>query len=252
MARLTEIDRYITDELETGKFGDSSLNGIQVEGAGEVRMICGATDAGLSVIEEAGRRGAQMLLVHHGLFWGGAMPITGSHRKAVKTMLEGGLTLYASHLPLDAHSKYGNNYGVARLLGLSELAPCCEAGGQLIGAKGFNSVELPLEEYVARLSKEPGKGEILQLAFGPKVPQKVCVVTGAGADQLYRYREDDFDTLVTGEPRQFAYHFAKENGLNVIFGGHYRTETLGVRLLGEELARRFDVKFEFIDEPTGI
>lgn len=249
MAKLIDILSFLENELEHSKYHDSSLNGLQVEGSEVVQKICTAVDSGLSVIEEAVQRKAEFLLVHHGLFWGGSMPIVGIHKRAVEAMLRGGLSLYAAHIPLDANPTYGNNHGLARILGLEEIRPCAEYHGQFIGAKGQNNKSL--EELIRKI-ETLGEGPLTVLQFGPKTPKSIAIVTGSGADELYKFEVDGFDTLITGEPRQSAYHFAKERGLNFIAAGHYRTETVGVKLLGEEISRRFNLTHEFIDQPTGI
>jgi len=251
VATRESILQFLNSELHSSHFDDSSLNGLQVEGTDEISKIAVSVDSGLSICESAVELGADLLIVHHGLFWGGAVPIVQVHRKVVSTLIKGNLNLFASHLPLDANEKFGNNFGLARYLGLAELEKCAEHRGSYLGAKGKNS--LTFEELLAKLRMLPGgDAPISTLRFGPMNPERVAVVTGAAADELYRFEADNFDTLITGEPRQFAYHFCKERNLNAIFAGHYRTETIGVRLLGEELSKRFGVEYEFIDEPTGI
>lgn len=253
MAARDEITSYLDQHLEIGAFTDHCMNGIEIEGAQSVRRIAVAVDAGCSVIEEACRRDCELLLVHHGLYWGSPWPIRGTKRAMLARALEHGLTLYAAHLPLDAHREHGNNAQLARLLGLTDLVPCAMHGGRLIGFVGSCPQDLRCRDLAELLETLPGAPRPMPiLQFGPEHPSRVCVVSGAACDQLYSAAKDGFDTLITGEPRQAAYHYAKEEGLNVIFGGHYATETVGVRSLGAHLAERFRLEVEFIDEPTGI
>jgi dinuclear metal center YbgI/SA1388 family protein len=237
--------------LHGESFEDLALNGLQVEGSSEVKKVAVAVDSGLSIIKQAVELSADFLFVHHGIFWGRVNPVTGVYRKVLGELLENDLSLFASHLPLDAHPQFGNNFGLARLLSLTSIESAINHRGKMIGAIGWN--ELSFEELLRRLKELPGgDSPIAALRFGPERPNRVAVVTGAAADTLMEFETEGFDTLITGEPKQFAYHFCKERGLNAIFAGHYRTETVGVRLIAEEIERRFKLPFQFIDEPTGI
>ena len=163
------------------------------------------------------------------------------------------MSLVAAHLPLDANELHGNNFELARLLELDDLEPAARYEGSFVGCVGDNKRRKNLGDLVASLKTLDGAtSDPLVLNFGPSTPERVCIVSGAGADQLYNFEHENFDTLITGEPRQAAYHFCKENKLNAIFAGHYATETIGVQKLGAELTQRFSVSCEFIDEPTQI
>lgn len=256
MAQLTEINRFIAESLEFDRFeeADTSLNGLQVEGNSEVTRIAAAVDAGIAVIEGARAAGADLLLVHHGVFWGKPVAIVGAHREAVSLLLNAGMSLLAAHLPLDAHPAFGNNFSLGRLLELESLCACAEYHGCNIGVRGINTKLLKLDYIVERLAKLSGAPEspAVILPFGPQVPERIEIVSGAGAEVLREYAAEGFDTLITGEPRQFAYHFAREHRLNVIFAGHYATETLGVQNLAQAIADKFSITWQFIDHPTGI
>lgn len=252
MAVLADILRFLEDNFRPGEFVDAALNGLQVEGKQEVAHLAVAVDAGLSVVEKCVEAGADLLLVHHGIFWGSPFPIAGPRKLLVQLLLEHDVSLLAIHLPLDAHPCYGNNYLLAQLLGLSEIEPAAADNGNPIGCCGTNAERLDLPTLRGKLVVLEGAGNVLELPFGPTIPKRVCCVSGAGADQLFRFERDRFDTLITGEARQFAYHFCRENKLNAIFAGHYATETLGVRKLGEVLAGLFELKLSFIAEPTNI
>jgi len=253
MANRNEIVDYLNQKLRVAFVGDVGINGLQVEGSEEVRSIAVAVDAGESVIQKAVQMKADLLAVHHGIFWEKAFPITGAAKRKVGMMMESALNLYASHLPLDADPDWGNNFTLGRFLSLGNLRSGIPFHGTDIGCFGENKEKLTLEEMRQRLQTLPGGAQTsTALNFGPAVPNKVCIVTGSGCDALYRAEQDGFDTLVTGEPRQFAYHFCKEQHLNVIFAGHYATETVGVQELGKAIEAKFSVPWTFIDEPTGI
>lgn len=251
MTTRQELTSFLDQLLHQESFEDSALNGLQVEGSAEVTKVAVAVDSGLSVIRKANELNADFLFVHHGLFWGRVLPIVGVQREIFSELIENDISLFASHIPLDAHPQFGNNFGLAHLLSLTSVEPAVNHRGKKIGAVGWN--ELSFEELARRLRDLPGgEAPVTALRFGPERPSRIAVVTGAAADSLQEYERDGFDTLVTGEPKQFAYHFCKERGLNAIFAGHYRTETVGVRLIGEEIERKFKLPVQFIDEPTGI
>jgi len=253
MASLREISTFLFEELKISAFEDSSVNGVQIEGKQEIKKVCVAVDSGLSVVRSTVEKKADMLFVHHGQFWGGGPPIVGPHKQIVETCLKNQLTLFVCHLPLDANEKMGNNFALARYLGLTSLESCLEFSGKLLGCKGINSKGGSAEEIISQLQKLPGgDAPIVKCLFGPKTPKKIAICSGAAADGLYKFEAEGFDTFITGEARQFAYHFCKERELNAIFAGHYRSENLGVRLVGERLQKEFAIEFEFIDEPTGI
>ena len=253
MTSRDQIVEYLNQKLRIREIGDSSLNGLQVEGRSDITRIAVAVDSGRSVIERAVELKAGMLVVHHGIFWGNAIPITGHTKKTFDVIFAGGLNLHAAHLPLDSDPDWGNNFTIARLLGMDELRHGIAYHGNEIACVGNNVSKLNLDQMKSRLASLPGGAKTSEvLAFGPSIPARVCVVTGAGCDALYHAETEQFDTLVTGEPRQFAYHYAKERKLNVIFAGHYATETVGVQELAKAVEKKFGVPWNFIDEPTGI
>jgi dinuclear metal center YbgI/SA1388 family protein len=251
---LTNICTFLMNEFKYSSVQDASLNGLQVEACSEVHKIGAAVDFGLSIAREAASNGVDLLITHHGLLWGKTDTITGIFGEKVKFLLDNHISLVGIHLPLDSHPEFGNNIILAKdILKLEECEPAIPYGGTNIGYRGLNSGKLSLIEMAAQLQKVPGalKNPLI-LGFGPAVPQKVCVVSGSAADSLYLFKEEGFDTLVTGEPKQFAYHFCKENRINAIFAGHYATETFGVRALSKHLGEKFSLPWVFIDEPTDI
>ncbi len=257
MAELTEIVGYLNSSLRITEFADSSLNGLQVEGAATIQKVAVSVDAGQAVVQAAAKAGAQALIVHHGLFWSKPLAITGPHRETVSTLLQSQLNLLAYHLPLDAHAAWGNNFSLGRLLKLTNLQAAFPYRGSNIGCTGELASDGANKQTVEQLAEvlanlEGALKPPLTLAFGPKFPERIGIVSGAGADALYELPPLGIDTFITGEPRQFAYHFARENKLNVIFAGHYATETLGVIELGKALEKEFKTQWEFINLPTGI
>ncbi len=254
MNNTTEIVSFLNRELRQADFKDSSLNGLQFEGTEKIEKIAVSVDAGLAIIEEAVQAKAQMLIVHHGVFWGQAAAITGPHKNLVKTVLDAGLNLFAAHLPLDSHMTYGNNIRLAEILELTNATAAFLYNGNTIGCIADNSKKKELNELVSELEKLPGKAPITTLPFGPTVPKRIGIISGAGATHEFLSDENvtEFDTFITGEPRQSAYHFARERSMNMIFAGHYRTETLGVCELGKAIEAKFGIPWEFIDHPTGI
>lgn len=253
MANLSTLVAHLDTLLQSGAFSDTSKNGLQVEsGAGEVRRAAVAVDAGLSVLEAAVSEKAQLLIVHHGLLWGSESPLTGIFGKKIRTLIEGGCSLYASHLPLDAHLEVGNNAELARAIGLTHLEPYMLYKGALLGVRGRCPAPRTLDSFIEAAAKFVGAKTPFVLPFGPASISTVGIVTGSGTLALEESARLGLDLFITGEPKQASYHEAKELGLNVLFAGHYATETFGVRALGERLKNTFGVETLFIDEPTGI
>ena len=251
---LTKIVNFLAEEMRYQDFQDSSVNGLQIEASENINKIAVAVDYADSIVDQAISKSADLLITHHGMLWGDVGPITGETGHKIRKLINNKLSLIGIHLPLDAHPKFGNNIVIARdILKLSELIPAITYGSNKIGWKGQNSRNLKLDEIKQLLkSIEGALSDPLVLNFGPSTPNKICVVSGAAADALYQFKVEEFDTLITGEPRQFAYHFCKEHKLNAIFAGHYATETFGVIEVAKEIERQFGVPWVFINEPTGI
>ena len=253
MTLLSDITSFLDQELEVELYADASLNGLQVEASEEINKIVCAVDTGLEVIEKAASHQAQLLIVHHGLFWSKPQAIRGPLKKIISLMFDAGLSLYAAHLPLDGNPQYGNNFSLARLLNLDSLERCIPEGGQFLACKGENKAMSSLSQMTETLETLPGAKQTLQsLAFGPDKPERVVILSGAGAKALESYASVGFDTFITGEARQAAYHFAKDHQLNAIFVGHYASETLGVQELGKAIQTKYNIPWEFVDIPTSI
>lgn len=243
------MDRY----LSVGDHPDYSgaLNGLQVAGPESVERVATAVDASEASIRAAAAMDAQLLIVHHGLFWGGLEPLTGRHFRRVAGLIESGLALYSCHLPLDSHAEIGNCALLGRALGLDLEGRLGEYDGVELGWWGRLPEPEDIDAVAARLRVAVG-GEIQALPGGPEDIETVGVVTGGGGSFIAEAASLGLDAYVTGECSHHNYFDAVEWGVHVLLGGHYATETFGVRALGEHLAERFDLRADFIEQPTGL
>jgi len=243
---------WLDDYLEIAAYpGDRSLNGLQVEGAEEVSRVAFAVDSSLSTFERAAESDADMLIVHHGLFWGSPLAITGMHKRRVRYLLEKDIGLYAAHIPLDAHREVGNNWGLARLLGLDSLEDFGSWQGTTIGVKGVFPNPIGLRELADLIEQELGES-VLVHAGGKLEVGSLGIVSGGAAWTLVEAAEAGLDAFLTGEPKHEVFYEAFERHLNALYAGHYMTETVGVKLLAEKLRDEFGLNGEFILLPTGL
>ena len=249
--RLDELVRYLDEYLRVREVADDrhALNGLQVENGGEVRRIAAAVDACQATIAAAVERGADLLLVHHGLFWAGLEPLTGRTYRRVSALLHHGIALYSSHLPLDRHPVVGNNVLLARKLGMDPRGEFGEYLGAPLGAWG--ELETGREALREQLQGVLGS-EVKLLAGGPERCRRIGVITGAAGGYVRQARDAGLDTLITGEAHHWTYFDAEECGVNVLLAGHYATETLGVQALAAHLTERFQLPWSFLDHPTGL
>lgn len=255
MTKLKDVCNFLDKELKVFDYKDASTNGIQIENPASksIKKIAVAVDAGESIIENAIANNADLLIVHHGLFWGDVNKITDSLARKISLIMNSKLSLYCSHLPLDAHPTYGNNAIIANILKLKKLRPFAEVFGSPIGFYGETKEGLTLDKIEQSFADYPGiLNKALKLRFGKKVSHRIGIVSGSGSSAIKECNKLSIDCLITGESKQEAYHEAKENSMNCIFLGHYGTETFGVRAIGDLLKNKFNVESTFIDEPTGI
>jgi len=250
-ATLDEVVRYLDGYLRVSEIPDDprALNGLQVESSGPVGMVLGAVDASQAAIDAAVARRAGLLLVHHGIFWSGLEPLRGRFGRRVRALHRGDVALYSAHLPLDCHPVVGNNAVLARDLGLTDLTPFGRSPGIEIGVSGLFPGSL--EELADRIARRLGHAPRV-IGKGPSRVERVAIVTGAASDLLAEARDRGISTFLTGEGPHHTFFDAEEWGLNLIFGGHYATETVGVQALGEHLRRQFPLEFQFFDHPTGL
>jgi len=229
----------------------TALNGLQVQGPDEVEHLVAAVDASEASIQAAVERGADLLLVHHGLFWGGLTPLTGQLFRRVAPLIRSDAGLLSIHLPLDAHPEVGNCALLAEGLGLEVEDSFADYDGVDIGWWGRLAEAVTARELATQLGKVL-EGPVHTIPGGPTEVRRVGVVTGAGAGFLSEAGGLGLDALVTGEAAHHAHFDAMESGIHLLLGGHYATETFGVKALAAHLANRFELTWEFLDQPTGL
>lgn len=249
--KTDELVQHLNDILDIENIPDESLNGLQVANSGQVATVALAVDASEGSIKQAAELGADLLLVHHGLFWGVPLALTGSHYNRIRTLMHYDLALYAVHLPLDSHPELGNNAQIGPLMNWPLHKEFGLYHGQNLGYEIHLRQPEPIENLVQTL------GEKLQCTpklwnFGKKEIGRIGYVSGGSMSNLEEAIQKRLDLFVTGEPKHTAYWTAKEAGINVLCAGHYATETLGVKAVGKYLEKQFGLKTVFIDLPTGL
>lgn len=249
--KLDELREYLDGYLRISEIPDwgGALNGLQVDSSRDVSFVACAVDAAQATIERAVAAGADLLLVHHGLFWDGNVPLTGRRYRRVKAALDGDLAIYSAHLPLDVHPEVGNNPLLARALGIEPTGTFGEYKGMPVGAWG--EVDLPRDELHRRAERALGV-PVKLVPGGPERIRRAGVITGSGADEIAAARAAGLDAFVTGEARHHNFFDAEEGGINLLLGGHYATETWGVQALARHLEARFGLRWTFIDHPSGL
>lgn len=228
-----------------------ALNGLQLEGSREVRKIVAAVDACLPVIEAACEADADLLVVHHGLFWQGAQKIEGALYRKLKRAIDHGLAIYSAHIPLDVHPELGNNAGLLRAMGISGgETPFFPWKGIQLGLSA--EVDWSFADCLSRVSHAVG-GKVHSCAGGLDEVRRIGVITGGAGSEIFEIAETEVDTFITGEGPHWSYTAAEELGINVIYAGHYATETFGVKALAQRWCDEFEgLSVEFIDHPTGL
>lgn len=253
---LIDFDNYINSFLQKEAFAaDISLNGIQIQNSRpdskEIKKVAFAVDACEATALEAAKSGADLLFVHHGLFWGHCQTVTGSQYKRLAAFIKNDLALCAYHIPLDANNPYGNNYGLAARLELKECQPFGSWRGMTIGVKGVLPAELTIDEIAQKLLR-PGKKPSSIIALGKKNIKTVGIISGGASEDVADAIDEKLDCYITGEFAHEDYHIAGENNINVIAGGHYETETVGVSLVMQKVQSELGLECLFIDIPTGL
>lgn len=245
MASLPQLVEYCDKRTRRPSFKDfpGALNGLQVANDGRVTRIGAAVDAGKVPFERAVERGVDFLIVHHGLFWGGAQPLTGPVYDRYSALIRGNCAVYSSHLPLDAHEEIGNNIIIARQLGLKPRRQFLPHENELIGWIAPNKYKR--SQLVARL--EELYPRVISIECGTPVPKHVAFCSGSGNGAVPHLLAAGVDTLITGELREEWYNYAEEHHLNLLCCGHYATEVHGVKALAAELAKKFRLPWEFIE-----
>lgn len=252
MARLQGIETYLHDLLKVDQFSDYCPNGVQVRGRKPVSKIMTGVSASLDLIQKAVHWQADLLLVHHGIFWDkDSRVVQGAIKKRMKYLLKNNLTLMAYHLPLDAHPKWGNNAQILKILDMKKMAPFGHYRGQTISYLGATARGESVRTFAKRVTSAFG-GKPLVLPFGPKKINKVAVCSGGAPELIQEAHTLGADLFLTGEATEHVYHFAREEGIHFIAAGHHRTEILGIKNLGDHLARRFDISHYFCNIPNPI
>ena len=244
---LGDVTAWLDSYLNVSGFKDWSNNGLQVEGNSTVTRIAASVDTSLRSIEEAISSGADLMVVHHGLFWNKPLMVTGPHRRRLQTALDTGLSIYAAHLPLDAHPEVGNNAMIASALSLQNAQPFAS-----IGQMGELPYELSLQDFAERVQKLTGEICLVHGGGGGSGVRRLGIVSGSGAEFIVTAAELGLDTLLTGEPEHKHFHDAFELGLNVVYAGHYETEVFGVRALAAKMEEQFGLPWQFLHLPTGL
>lgn len=242
------LDRFL--RLDHVPDYGNALNGLQVQNAGSVSHVVAAVDAGQPSIDGAvSAGGSGLLLVHHGLFWDGNVPVTGRRYRRIKALLDSDVALYAAHLPLDVHPEIGNNIQLAKRLGMDVEDWFGEYQGVPLGVRGALAIDR--DTLINRLNDELGT-EAKLLDGGPAACRHIGIITGGASDMIAEALAAGCDTFITGEGPHHTYFDALEWGVNVIYAGHYATEQLGVQALAGVVSDRFDIPWAFHDHPTGL
>lgn len=244
----TELQEYLSDLLNVDAFKDYCPNGLQVEGSDSIERIVTGVTASQRLIEEAIAHNAQAILVHHGYFWKGESPsLTGIRKTRIATLLEHDISLFAYHLPLDAHEQYGNNVQLARQLGWTIDGPLADSlvlTGRPDGAETGGSLQRKLSDAL--------DFEVVHIGEEADDIESIAWCTGAAQGELQRVIESGIDAFVSGEISEPTVHLAQESGVHYFAAGHHATERGGARALGEHLARQFDIDVQFIDLPIPV
>ena len=238
LLRISEMQDY-----------DGAVNGLQVQNNGAVTRIAAAVDASRSTARMAVEAGADLLVVHHGLFWAPSHPWTGRRYELLRQLLDNNLAVYSAHLPLDAHPSLGNNAVLCSKIGLRNLRPFFFDHGQYIGFQ--SRTKIGRKALVQRLERAVGAKPLL-IPGGPEACQRIGVVSGGAGADLEKAAEAGVDTYITGEGPHWTYALAEDLGVNVLYAGHYATETFGVRALAQHLSAKWRIPWLFLDHPTGL
>ena len=257
MASLRAIVEYLDTELRTREVPDypGALNGLQLQNNGEVSHIAAAVDCSTRTVTAAADRGADLLIVHHGMFWGGPTPLVGAAFQRARTAMENNIAIYSSHIPLDLHPCWGNNVLLARELQLTPMGGFADLRGVSVGVRGEADVATAeLRQRAADFSAKHGSTLVCTPLHEQQRTRRWGMCTGAGAstETLREAADLGLDTLIVGEGPHHTAVQAVDSGLTIMYLGHYATETLGVIALADEIAKRFALASSFIEAPTGL
>lgn len=251
MVSLAQMVDFLDRELRIAEIPDypGAINGLQMTNGGQVARIIAAVDASLPVIEKTKDGGPGLLIVHHGMFWQGTQPLTGAFYRKIKTAMDAGLAIYSAHLPLDVHPVLGNNIGLARAIGLCDPQPFFDWKGIQLGLRGN---WLGSRAKLAESLGQAVGGPVHVCPGGPDPVAAVGLITGGAGSEVAKAAEYGIDTFISGEGPHWCHPLALELGVNLLLAGHYATETFGVRALAGTLAEKFELPWEFVDQPSGL
>lgn len=250
--RRTELLDHLDDLLDLESFDDFGPNGLQVEGRDEVRRVVTAVSAGVELFDAAIDRGADTILVHHGIFWDWQSPrLVGPRYERVRRLIEHRINLVQLHLPLDAHPELGNNALGARGLGLEDLESFAPHKGKDIGFHGRFPEPIPADELIRRVEDFYQRPPLVH-AYGPDPVRTLGIVSGGAQKSMHEAIDLGLDAFLTGEVSEWCRNDAQEAGIHYISAGHYATEVCGIRTLGEHLSERFEIDVEFVDIPNPV
>jgi dinuclear metal center YbgI/SA1388 family protein len=250
---LDRLVRYCDERLQPERFTDydRAVNGLQVANRGSVRRIAACVDATLATVTLAAEAGADLMIVHHGLFWAKTTPWTGRRYELIRRLIDANIAIYSQHLPLDGHPQLGNAAQLAKSLGLIRCKPFFAHKGATLGVKGTLPRALSRDQLAERLSKAVG-GRCTLLPGGESSCRVIGICTGGAGAELEQAAREGVDAFITGEGPHWTFALAEETGINVLYGGHYATETFGVKALAAELSKKFRVPWVFLDRPSGL
>jgi dinuclear metal center YbgI/SA1388 family protein len=252
VTKLVQVISYLDELLEIENFQDYGPNGLQVPGADELSVVATGVSAHLELFEQASSAGAQLVVAHHGLFWDfHPRSISPAMKRRLRVLFDNDISLAGYHLPLDAHPEVGNNALICAALGLERAEPFGEHRGRAVGFVGRSSEGVPFAELRSRCATVFGQ-EPFVWDTGPKLVHSVGIVSGAAASSFGEAIALGLDAFLTGEPAEHVMADARESRTHFIAAGHYATETVGVRRLGELLAERFGLEHHFIEAPNPI
>jgi dinuclear metal center YbgI/SA1388 family protein len=248
---LRTLVSFADEFLEVSQIEDypGAVNGLQLENRGIVSKIGAAVDVSSRTIEMAIAEEVDLLIVHHGLFWGGVSSVTGPAYRRLSTAIEADLAIYSVHLPLDFHPKIGNNVLLAAALELLPVSPFWFVKGRAQGC--VSTLSLDLGELISRAQRVLGR-KIWYCAGGPSRTNRIAIVTGGAGAHITEVAAEGVDTFLTGEGPHHTFVLAEELGINLLYGGHYATETFGVKALATRLGESFDLPWVFLDHPSDL
>ena len=248
MAKLNTIVRYLNSLFKPRSISDVSRNGLQFKGKSDVKKIAFAVDACLDSFKKAKAAGADILVVHHGLFWKGEED-DDILKKRISFLKKNGLSLYAMHLPLDRHPMYGHNIHLSWRLGLKNIKPFGEYKGQKIGYHGNSNLSL---KQIKSVLDRNIKTKSVIYNFSKGKARNIAIISGRGTFALPEASKKNIDCMITGELSHEYYLIAKDANVSVIQIGHYASETIGLKVLMKLIKQKFNISTVFLDIPTGL